>query len=63
MRDFLVETQTGKAALQQMTIHVDDAHMKQGKLDRNSLDLIARMGGIQYTRTTLRFEMVRPNVG
>jgi len=26
------------------------------------LDLIGRMGGIQYTRTTQRFEMVRPKV-
>jgi flavin reductase (DIM6/NTAB) family NADH-FMN oxidoreductase RutF len=45
-----------------VSIHVDDAHIKQGRLDRNSLDLIGRMGGIQYTRTTQRFEMVRPKV-
>src|ERR1700683_991202 len=43
-----------------VSIHIDDAHLKEGKLDRNSLDLIGRMGGIQYTRTTQRFEMVRP---
>jgi flavin reductase (DIM6/NTAB) family NADH-FMN oxidoreductase RutF len=48
---------------QVVSIHIDDAHMKDGKLDRNSLDLIGRMGGIQYTRTTQRFEMVRPKVG
>jgi len=46
-----------------VSIHVDEAHMKDGKLDRDSLDLIGRMGGIQYTRTTQRFEMVRPKVG
>jgi flavin reductase (DIM6/NTAB) family NADH-FMN oxidoreductase RutF len=46
-----------------VSIHVDDATVKDGKLDRNSLDLIGRMGGIQYTRTTQRFEMVRPKVG
>jgi flavin reductase (DIM6/NTAB) family NADH-FMN oxidoreductase RutF len=46
-----------------VSIHVDNAHMKDGKLDRNSLDLIGRMGGMQYTRTTQRFEMVRPKVG
>jgi len=44
-------------------IHVSDAHIKNGKLDRNSLDLIGRMGGIQYTRTTERIEMARPKVG
>jgi flavin reductase (DIM6/NTAB) family NADH-FMN oxidoreductase RutF len=45
-----------------VSIYVNDAHMKDGKLDRNSLDLIGRMGGIQYTRTTQRFNMVRPKV-
>jgi flavin reductase (DIM6/NTAB) family NADH-FMN oxidoreductase RutF len=45
-----------------VSIHVDDRHLKEGRLDRNSLDLIGRMGGIQYTRTTERFEIVRPKV-
>jgi flavin reductase (DIM6/NTAB) family NADH-FMN oxidoreductase RutF len=48
---------------QVVSIYVDDAHMKDGKLDRDSLDLIGRMGGIQYTRTRQRFEMVRPKIG
>jgi flavin reductase (DIM6/NTAB) family NADH-FMN oxidoreductase RutF len=46
-----------------VSIHISDAHLKDGKLDPNSLDMIGRMGGIQYTRTTQRFEMVRPKVG
>jgi flavin reductase (DIM6/NTAB) family NADH-FMN oxidoreductase RutF len=45
-----------------VSIHINDAHLKEGRLDRNSLDLIGRMGGLQYTRTTQRFEMVRPKV-
>jgi flavin reductase (DIM6/NTAB) family NADH-FMN oxidoreductase RutF len=45
-----------------VSIHVDDRHLREGRLDRNSLDLIGRMGGMQYTRTTQRFEMVRPKV-
>ena len=45
-----------------VAIHINDAHLKEGRLDRNSLDLIGRMGGIQYTRTTQRFEMIRPKV-
>jgi len=45
-----------------VSIHINDQHLKQGRLDRNSLDLIGRMGGLQYTRTTQRFEMVRPKV-
>ncbi|MGO8797221.1 MAG: flavin reductase family protein [Candidatus Sulfotelmatobacter sp.] len=46
-----------------VSIYINDANSKDGKLDRNSLDLIGRMGGLQYTRTTQRFEMVRPKVG
>jgi flavin reductase (DIM6/NTAB) family NADH-FMN oxidoreductase RutF len=46
-----------------VSIYVSDAHVKDGKVDRNSLDLIGRMGGLQYSRTTERFEMVRPKIG
>jgi hypothetical protein len=42
---------------------MNDRHITDGKLDRNSLDLIGRMGALQYTRTMQRFEMVRPKVG
>ena len=45
-----------------VSIHVDERYLKEGRIDRNSLDLIGRMGGMQYTRTTERFEMVRPKV-
>jgi len=61
--DFSPSPQSSSLVIGQIvSIHVDDAHIKHGKLDRNSLDLIGRMGGIQYTRTTQRFEMVRPKV-
>jgi flavin reductase (DIM6/NTAB) family NADH-FMN oxidoreductase RutF len=46
-----------------IAVHVDDAHLKGGRIDGNSLDLIGRMGGAQYARTTDRFEMARPKVG
>ena len=45
-----------------VSLHMNDALIKNGKLDRNSLDLIGRMGGIQYTRTTERIELARPKV-
>ncbi len=45
-----------------VSIHINEQHIKEGRLDRNSLDLIGRMGGMQYTRTTQRFEMARPKV-
>lgn len=47
---------------QVVAIYVDEAHMQAGHVDRNSLDLIGRMGGIQYTRTTQRVELARPKV-
>jgi len=62
--DFSPSPQSSSLVLGEVvSIHVEDAHLKDGKLDRNSLDLIGRMGGIQYTRTTQRFDMVRPKVG
>lgn len=45
-----------------VAIHIDDAHLKDGRIDRDSLDMIGRMGGAQYTRTADRLEMVRPKV-
>jgi flavin reductase (DIM6/NTAB) family NADH-FMN oxidoreductase RutF len=48
---------------QVVALHIDDAHIKDGRIDRNSLDLIGRMGGIQYTRTRERIELARPQVG
>jgi flavin reductase (DIM6/NTAB) family NADH-FMN oxidoreductase RutF len=43
-----------------VAIHIDDAHLKDGRIDRDSLDLIGRMGGMQYSRTTERVELERP---
>jgi len=45
-----------------VAIHIDDARLRNGRLDRDSLDLIGRMGGTQYARTRDRFELVRPSV-
>lgn len=47
---------------QVVAVHVDDAYLKEGRIDANALDLIGRMGGMQYSRTTHRFEMARPQV-
>jgi flavin reductase (DIM6/NTAB) family NADH-FMN oxidoreductase RutF len=46
-----------------VAVYLDDAHLRDGRIDRNSLDLIGRMGGMQYTRTTNRVELVRPKIG
>jgi flavin reductase (DIM6/NTAB) family NADH-FMN oxidoreductase RutF len=45
-----------------VSIHLCDDILKGGRLDPDSLDLIGRMGGNRYARTTERFEMMRPKV-
>ena len=45
-----------------VALHLDDALLREGRLEANALDLIGRLGGMQYTRTTERFEMERPAV-
>jgi flavin reductase (DIM6/NTAB) family NADH-FMN oxidoreductase RutF len=61
--DFNPDPEGGSLVIGEIvSVHVDERNLKEGRLDRNSLDLIGRMGGMQYTRTTERFEMVRPKV-
>jgi flavin reductase (DIM6/NTAB) family NADH-FMN oxidoreductase RutF len=43
-----------------LSIHIDEKHLKDGRIDPDSLDLVGRMGGIQYSRTTERFNLARP---
>jgi flavin reductase (DIM6/NTAB) family NADH-FMN oxidoreductase RutF len=45
-----------------VAIYLNDAHLKDGRIDRDSLDLIGRMGGMQYTRTKDRVELARPKI-
>jgi flavin reductase (DIM6/NTAB) family NADH-FMN oxidoreductase RutF len=45
-----------------VAMHIDDAHPKDGRIDRDSLDLIGRMGGMRYIRTRDRLELARPKV-
>ena len=61
--DFSPQPTSGSLVIGEIVaIHINDANLKEGRLDRNSLDLIGRMGGAQYTRTTQRFEMIRPKI-
>ena len=45
-----------------VSVHVREEFVKRERLDPNALDLIGRMGGLQYCRTTERFELKRPEV-
>jgi flavin reductase (DIM6/NTAB) family NADH-FMN oxidoreductase RutF len=43
-----------------LSVHIDEKHLKDGRIDADTLDLVGRLGGTQYSRTTQRFDMVRP---
>ena len=43
-----------------VSAHISETVMKEGRLDPDTLDLVGRMGGNQYSRTTERFELERP---
>jgi flavin reductase (DIM6/NTAB) family NADH-FMN oxidoreductase RutF len=45
-----------------VSAHISETVLKEGRLDPQALDLVGRMGGIQYSRTTQRFELMRPKV-
>jgi flavin reductase (DIM6/NTAB) family NADH-FMN oxidoreductase RutF len=61
--DFGSEPPSGSLVIGEIVcIHLEDEILKDGRLDGDALDLIGRMGGMQYSRTTQRFEMKRPEV-
>ena len=61
--DFGSEPPSGSLVIGEIvSVHLEDEVLKDGRLDGEVLDLIGRMGGMQYSRTTQRFEMKRPEV-
>ena len=61
--DFGSEPPSGSLVIGEVaSVHLEDEVLKDGRLDGEVLDLIGRMGGMQYSRTTQRFEMKRPEV-
>lgn len=59
--DFGTEPPSGSLVIGEIVcVHLEDNILKEGRLDPDALDLIGRMGGIQYSRTTERFELKRP---
>lgn len=61
--EFSTEPSGGSLVIGEIvSIHIDDAHLKDGRIDRNALDLIGRMGGMQYASTRDRIELARPKV-
>lgn len=61
--DFGTEEKGGSLVIGEIvSIHIDDSVLKDGRVDGSRLDLIGRMGGPQYCRTTDRFNLARPEV-
>jgi flavin reductase (DIM6/NTAB) family NADH-FMN oxidoreductase RutF len=61
--EFGTETAGGSLVIGEIvSVHLAEAILKDGRIDGQLLDLVGRMGGSQYTRTTNRFEMERPGL-
>jgi flavin reductase (DIM6/NTAB) family NADH-FMN oxidoreductase RutF len=59
--DFGTEAPSGSLVIGEIVaIHIEERVLKDGRLDPEALDLVGRMGGIQYSRTTARFVLERP---
>ena len=61
--DFGTQPPSGSFVMGEIvSVHVGENVLKEGRLDADALDLVGRMGGMQYSRTTERFEIPRPLV-
>ena len=61
--DFGSEPPSGSLVIGEIvSVHLEEEVLREGRLDPDSLDLIGRMGGAQYSRTIERFEMKRPEI-
>ena len=59
--DFGTEPPSGSLVIGEIVcVHLEESVLKEDRLDPDTLDLIGRMGGAQYSRTTERFDLKRP---
>lgn len=59
--DFGTETSGGSMVIGEVVAaNLAESVLKDGRIDGNLLDLVGRMGGNQYSRTTDRFDLARP---
>ena len=59
--DFGTDSSGGSLVIGEIvSVHLEEAVLRDGRIDGQLLDLIGRMGGPQYCRTTERFDMARP---
>src|ERR1700704_5824388 len=61
--DFGTEPPSGSLVIGEIVcVHLEESVLKEDRLDPDTLDLIGRMGGVQYSRPTERFDLKRPEV-
>jgi len=61
--DFGSEAPSGSLVIGEIvSLTMQEEVLERGRIRPDSLDLISRMGGLQYARTRERFEMHRPDV-
>lgn len=61
--DFGTESAGGSMVIGEIvSVHLAEEVLRNGRIDGRLLDLVGRMGGMQYTRTRERFEMERPGL-
>jgi len=59
--DFGIEPPSGSLVIGEIVcVHLEESVVKDGAIDSSALDLVGRIGGLQYSRTTERFELKRP---
>jgi flavin reductase (DIM6/NTAB) family NADH-FMN oxidoreductase RutF len=60
--DFGSEAPSGSLVIGEIvSVHVEARVLKGGRLHTQALDLVGRMGGSQYSRTTERFSLLSPS--
>jgi flavin reductase (DIM6/NTAB) family NADH-FMN oxidoreductase RutF len=61
--DFGTETAGGSLVIGEIVlVHLAEEVLRNGRVDGRLLDMVGRLGGIEYTRTRERFEMERPGL-
>ena len=61
--DFGIKPPSGSLVIGEIvSVHIEERVLKEGKIEPEALDLVGRMGGMQYSRTTQKFELERPRV-
>lgn len=61
--DFGTETAGGSLVIGEIVlVHLAEEVLRGGRVDGHLLDMVGRLGGVEYTRTRERFEMERPGL-